>query len=157
MKRQRGFTLVEVLVVVAVIGMLASMAIPVFKGAMNKAKRNSAMVGLRVLRESMDQYHGDTGSYPNYFTFNMATLAPVVPSHLKRATPVLRHLDRQRLDFYLPWDVFSSTGWDFSTLTRPMEYTLFATLAFDDDAYVVMTDKQTWLWNGSRYVPFGQY
>ena len=109
MKRQNGFTLIELLVVVAVIGMLASMAIPVFKGAMQKAKRNSAIVGLRVLRDTMDQYHSDTGSFPSYFLFNARTLAPVVPSHLKSSTQVLRHLRKQRLDFYLPWDVFSTT------------------------------------------------
>jgi len=153
MKRQSGFTLVEVLVVVAVIGMVASMAIPVFQGAMDKTRRNAAFVGLRVLNEAMEQYHGDTGAFPSYFAFDTLSLSPIVPDHLKSAAPVLRHLSYRQLYFYLPWDIFSPWIFDKTTMERPSEYTVFAQLAYDDDAYVLMTDKQTWFWNGKDWVP----
>ena len=55
MKRNRGFTLMEMLIVVAIIAVLAAIAIPVFNGSLHKAKVAADMAG--VLRGIADTVH----------------------------------------------------------------------------------------------------
>lgn len=48
MKRNRGFTLMEMLIVVAIIAVLAAIAIPVFNGSLHKAKVAADMANVRA-------------------------------------------------------------------------------------------------------------
>ena len=48
MKRNRGFTLMEMLIVVAIIAVLAAVAIPVFNGSLHKAKVAADMANVRA-------------------------------------------------------------------------------------------------------------
>jgi prepilin-type N-terminal cleavage/methylation domain-containing protein len=57
MKRvAEGFTLVEIMIVVAIIGLLASIAIPAFMKARNSARRNGCLNNLRQIDGAKDQY-----------------------------------------------------------------------------------------------------
>jgi general secretion pathway protein G len=62
--RRRAFTLVEIMIVVAIIGLLASLAIPSFLSARERARQNRANSDLRVLSEAVDMLHLDTGLWP---------------------------------------------------------------------------------------------
>ncbi|MCP2519303.1 type II secretion system GspH family protein [SCandidatus Aminicenantes bacterium Aminicenantia_JdfR_composite] len=65
MKRSnRGFTLAELLIVMVLIGILASIAIPQFKHATLKAKEAVLKENLYVLRKVIDDYYSDKGKYP---------------------------------------------------------------------------------------------
>ena len=68
-KPLRGFTLVEILIVVAILGILAAVIIPEYRGYTQKAKESAAKDNLRILREAIERYavqHNGVGpGYPD--------------------------------------------------------------------------------------------
>lgn len=64
MRDRRGFTFVEMLIVVAIIGILATIALPSFQLAVTKAKEAALKENLFILRDVIDQYYADLERYP---------------------------------------------------------------------------------------------
>lgn len=63
LKRQDGFTLVELMVVVAIIGLLSAVAIPNFKKYQAKAKTSEAKLQLSALYTGMQSWYSDFDNY----------------------------------------------------------------------------------------------
>lgn len=61
---QPGFTLVEVMIVVLIIGFLAAIAIPAFRNARRLSRINRAKHDLRIISQAVDQLAFDTGQWP---------------------------------------------------------------------------------------------
>ena len=59
-----GFTLIELMIVVAIIGILAAIAIPAFTGSARKAKNSEAMLQLNRLGKGAKSYHNAQTSFP---------------------------------------------------------------------------------------------
>ena len=61
---QRGFTLLELIIVIAMIGILATIAMPTLKDMPTRAKEAVLKTNLHSIRESIDMFYGDKGRYP---------------------------------------------------------------------------------------------
>lgn len=61
---QKGFTLIEMMIVISIIGILATIALPNFQKSIIRAKETSLRQSLFVMRDVIDQYYGDNGKYP---------------------------------------------------------------------------------------------
>jgi general secretion pathway protein G len=60
----RGFTLIELLVTLAIVALLLSLAAPRYFGRVEAAKETVLRENLRQMRDALDKYYGDNGSYP---------------------------------------------------------------------------------------------
>ena len=64
-KSKKGFTLLELMIVISIIGILATLAQPMFKVAVKKSKEAALKEDLFNLRNCLDQFYGDNGKYPD--------------------------------------------------------------------------------------------
>jgi len=65
MNPRRGFTLIELLVVLGIVALLLTLAVPRFFPSVDKTKETILLDNLRNTRAVIDQYHADTGRYPD--------------------------------------------------------------------------------------------
>jgi len=63
--QERGFTLIELLVVLGIVALLLTLAVPRFFPSVDKTKETILLDNLRNTRAVIDQYHADTGRYPD--------------------------------------------------------------------------------------------
>ncbi len=62
--RTSGFTLLELLVVLVILGLLVGVVAPRFFGQVGKSETKLAKAQLRALEDALDQYRLDVGRYP---------------------------------------------------------------------------------------------
>src|SRR6266480_2336057 len=76
LRNNRGFTLIELMIVVAIIGVLAGIAIPQFANLVSKSQEGRTKANLGTIRSALSIYYGDTeGWYPaGAVTTNLTTL-----------------------------------------------------------------------------------
>jgi len=71
---KRGFTLIELMIVVAIIGILAAIAIPKFADLISKSKEGATKGSLSTVRSALQIYYGDNeGWYPTDATLASLT------------------------------------------------------------------------------------
>ncbi|EQB3342908.1 prepilin-type N-terminal cleavage/methylation domain-containing protein [Acinetobacter baumannii] len=80
-KTKRGFTIVELLVVLSVIALLLSIVTPRYLNKIEAGKEIALRQNLSVIRKSIDQYYSDQGEYPD-------KLNQLVEKHYLRAIPL---------------------------------------------------------------------
>ncbi len=128
-KTKKGFTLIELMIVVAIIGILAAIAIPNFLRFQLKSKTSEGKVNLSAMRTAEESYLAEFGSYVS------APAAPAaVPGTTKAAWPV-------------PSAGFDAIGWgpegavffQYAITTAGQGYTATATANLDGNLV-----NQTW-------------
>ena len=62
---RRGFTLIEILIVVVILGILAAIVVPQFTDAADSAKSASLKSQLQTLRGQCELFYAQTGAYPD--------------------------------------------------------------------------------------------
>ena len=62
-QQQRGFTLIELMVVVAIVAILAAIAIPSFQGQILKSRRTEAITSLQDIQLKLERWRVDHASY----------------------------------------------------------------------------------------------
>lgn len=80
-KTKRGFTIVELLVVLSVIALLLSIVTPRYLNKIEEGKEIALRQNLSVIRKSIDQYYSDQGEYPD-------KLNQLVEKYYLRAIPL---------------------------------------------------------------------
>ena len=79
--RRHGFTLLELLVVMAIIATLLTIAVPRYFRSLERSKEAVLKQDIASLRESIDKFYGDTGKFPE-------SLEVLVEKRYLRAVPV---------------------------------------------------------------------
>jgi type IV pilus assembly protein PilA len=63
---KKGFTLVELMVVVAIIGILVAIAVPIYNASQDRAKANACKANLRTINGAISMYQANNdGDYPD--------------------------------------------------------------------------------------------
>lgn len=75
-KQDRGFTLVELLIVIVILGILASVTVFAVRGITDRGQQNSCDVEQRAVETALEAFFADTGSDATGF-------ASLVPNYLK--------------------------------------------------------------------------
>jgi general secretion pathway protein G len=81
---QDGFTLIEIMVVILILGLLATIVVQSLRGAADKAKTTKAQADLAEIKTALDRYYLDNGFYP---TTDQGLSALVSPPTSGRTAP----------------------------------------------------------------------
>lgn len=79
--RLEGFTLIELMVVLAIVAMMAAIVSPRYFRSIARARETSLRTSLKVMRESIDKFAGDMDRYPE-------SLEEMAAKHYVREIPV---------------------------------------------------------------------
>lgn len=80
-ERWRGFTLIEMLVVMTLIALLLTLAVPHYFSSLDTGRLNVQRQNLATIRDAIDKFFGDQGRYPD-------TLDDLVQKRYLRSVPV---------------------------------------------------------------------
>lgn len=90
--QRKGFTLIEVLVVIVIIGILAALLIPAITGAVAKAKQTAIAMEIEQLSQALELYNSQYGDYPPDFSDSS-----VVSRHFSKIFPNIASSDLSAL------------------------------------------------------------
>lgn len=79
--RGRGFTLIELVIALALLALIISIAVPQYFGMIDRGRVAVQAQSLSVMRDAIDKFHGDRGRYPN-------SLEELISARYLRAIPV---------------------------------------------------------------------
>ena len=82
-KKEKGFTLVELMVVILIIAILVAIAIPVYNTARTSAKNKACKGNLRTLDGAVQTVHSDTDQWPPGATGDLVSASNLAPDYVR--------------------------------------------------------------------------
>lgn len=79
-QQESGFTIVELLIVIVVIGILAALVLNTFQGVQARARDTERTTDINALHTQYEVYYNDNGYYPTYAVASVATNFPGLDS-----------------------------------------------------------------------------
>ena len=138
-RTQSGFTLIELMIAVAIIGILASIAIPAYSRFVGKGKKTEANLALDMMMKNLRVYHLKNNDMPPSSVGQMPTVdactnggkTPVVAQSVWQADP-----GWAALEFHIDEGGYYQYHWQYNT---PLDGTATATADFDCDGIPATT------------------
>ncbi|WP_348728020.1 type II secretion system major pseudopilin GspG [Rheinheimera texasensis] len=101
MQRSRGFTLLEVMVVIVILGIIASMVVPNLMGNKEQADKQKVVVDIQQLENALDLYKMQNGFYPTTEQGLQALTTQPTSEPMPRSYPEGGYIKRLPKD---PWN-----------------------------------------------------
>jgi len=138
-KRQEGFTIVELLIVIVIIGILATLVIVTFTGTQQKARDSQRQTDINAVDSHLESYFAENGYYPDADDLTGAGAVAFVQANMKGLDPeALKDPKGPSMQSgaadstHYGYDVTCSTPTDRTTCTS---FTLTAQLEKDGSTY----------------------
>ena len=100
--REAGFTLIELMIVIVILGLLAAIVMPRIVGETDKARYGTARAQMRVLEDALKRYKLDHGVFPTTEQGLEALVMPPTTGEIPEQWPLGGYLDRQEIPLD-PW------------------------------------------------------
>ena len=78
--KSKGFTLIELMIVILIIAILVGIAIPVYLAAQANARRRTCQANLRTIDGAINTYFADLEAYPNTIAVMSGTVLKKIPA-----------------------------------------------------------------------------
>ena len=91
-KHQRGFTLIEIMVVVVILGILAALVVPNILGNVDEARATAAQQDIRAIESALDMFRLDNFRYPSTEEGIEALVTRPVDPNIKKWKPYFKKL-----------------------------------------------------------------
>jgi type IV pilus assembly protein PilA len=125
MKNKKGFTLIELMIVVAIVGILAAIAIPAYIDYTIRARISEVAAGYDALGTALSEYHASNGFFPGagYGLPNIASLPSTYGNYTWAAGGLGATIDDTTYTISLGTNKTIASAVDNCTLTMRLLYT----------------------------------
>ena len=146
---QKGFSLIELMITVAIIGIITAIAYPSYNGFMMSSNRSAAQADLMALAAALERHRAATFTYGGAAEGGGDTGKPAV---FHTYSPSSEPESKKKYDLTI--DVVSATGTSYRIKARPVSGTGQAS---DGDLYLFSDGRKAWDKDQSGAIGSGEY